>query len=59
MRREKAEGEKEKIRKKKSEENKVKETKMWNRLSELNSESRKIKQFEKEDIFSCKNYLLD
>ena len=33
----------------KSEENKVKEAEMWNRLNELNSEFKKIRQSKKEE----------
>ena len=48
-RREKAEVEKEKKRKIKSEENKLKEAQMGNRLNELNSEFKKINELKKED----------
>ena len=47
-RREKAEGLKEKKRKIKSEENKIQEDEMWNRLNELNGEFKKIRQCKKE-----------
>ena len=47
-RREKAEGLKEKKRKIKSEENKIQEDEMWNRLNELNGEFKKIRQYKKE-----------
>ena len=48
-RREKAEVEKEKKHKIKSEENKLKEVQMWNRLNELNSEFKKINELKKEE----------
>ena len=47
-RREKAEDLKAKRRKQKSEENKVKEGEMWNRLNELNGEFKKIRESKKE-----------
>ena len=47
-RREKAEDLKIKGRKQKSEENKVKEGEMWNRLNELNREFKKIREPKKE-----------
>ena len=46
---EKAEDLKVKKRKLKSEENKVKEGEMWNRLNELNGELKKIRQSKKEE----------
>ena len=42
--------EKEKKRKIKSEENKVKEAQMWNRLNELNTEFKKINESKKQDV---------
>ena len=47
-RRKKAEGLKEKKRKIKSEENKIQEDEMWNRLNELNGEFKKIRQYKQE-----------
>ena len=47
-RREKAEDLKAKKRRLKLEEDKVKESEMWNRLNELNGEFKKIKQLKKE-----------
>ena len=48
-RREKAEDLKAKRRKEKSEENKIKESEMWNRLDELNGQFKKTRQSKKEE----------
>ena len=53
--RKKADDLKAKKRKLKSEENKVKEGEMWNRLNELNGEFKKIRQSKNEEKKFC-NY---